>query len=142
MKILLISKDGDALDLALRLQHEGHEVALAIRDREYTKVGDGFGLRKVDDWKAELPWVGKGGLIIFDQTGWGKEQDKLRKAGYSVVGGSEGGDRLELDRQHAQDVFKKHGIKTVRSRHFTSVDEAIKFVQKIKADGCSSKTVM
>lgn len=132
MKIIIISKDGDALDLAIRLRKEGHRVKVAIQDRDYKKIGDGFGLVKVADWKRELHWVGKDGLIIFDQTGWGKDQDELRKAGYSVVGGSQGGDRLELDRQHAQDIFKKYGITTVRSRHFTSVEEAIKFVQKNK----------
>ena len=109
MKIIIISKDGDALDLAIRLRKEGHSVKIAIQDRGYKKIGDGFDLIKVGDWKKELPWVGKDGLIIFDQAGWGKEQDELRKAGYSVVGGSEGGDRLELDRQHAQDIFKKYG---------------------------------
>lgn len=132
MKIIIMSKDGDALDLAIRLRKEGHSVKIAIQDKEYRKIGDGFGLIKVTDWKRELPWVGKEGLIIFDQTGWGKEQDEMRKAGYSVVGGSEGGDRLELDRQHAQAIFRKHGIKTVRSRYFTSIEEAIKFVRKNK----------
>lgn len=130
MKILLISKDGDALDLALRLKQEGHEVALAIKDRDYAKVGDGFGLIKVNGWKAELQWVGKGGLIIFDQNGWGKDQNELRKAGYSVLGGSAGGDKLEFNRKHAQDIFKKCGMKTVSSKHFCSADEAIKFVKR------------
>lgn len=132
MRILIISKDGDSLDLALRLQKEGSEVKYSIQDKDYRRIGDGFNLMKAHDYKKELSWVGKDGLIIFDQSGWGKEQDELRKRGYSVVGGSEGGDRLELDRQHAQDVFRKHGIKTVRSRHFRSPDEAIKFVQKNK----------
>jgi len=130
MKILLISKDGDSLDLALRLQKEGHEVSFSIQDKDYSKVGDGFDLRKVNDWKAELPWVGKDGLIIFDQNGWGKEQNELRRAGYSVLGGSAGGDKLEFDRKHAQEVFKRCGIKTVVSRHFRSADEAIKFVKR------------
>jgi len=129
MKTLLISKDGDALDLALRLQQEGHEVALAIQDRDYTKIGDGFGLKKVAEWRAELPWVGKDGLIIFDQNGWGNEQDELRQVGYSVVGGSKGGDELEFDRKRAQEIFKECGMQTVRSQHFSSADEAISFVK-------------
>lgn len=132
MKILIISKDGDALDLALRLKAEGNDVKLAIKDREYRRVGDGFGLSKIIDWRKELPWVGKDGLVIFDQSGFGKEQDKLRKAGYSVVGGSEGGDKLEFDRCHAQKIFKKCGMKTVVSRHFTSAEKAIEFVRKNK----------
>ena len=66
------------------------------RTGTYAKVGDGFGLRKVTGWRAELPWLGKDGLIIFDQNGWGKDQAELRKSGYSVVGSSEGGDKLEF----------------------------------------------
>ncbi len=50
MKII-ISKDGDALDLAIRFRKEGHSVKVAIQDRDYKKIGDGFGLVKVGDWK-------------------------------------------------------------------------------------------
>ena len=120
MRVLIISKDGDTLDLALRLRDEGHEVTFSIQDRAFRKVGNGFGLRKSANWRAAVSWVGRDGLILFDQTGWGREQDELRKEGYSVVGGSEGGDRLELDRCHAQKIFEKSGMKTVVSRHFTS----------------------
>jgi phosphoribosylamine--glycine ligase len=135
MKIIVISKDGDALDLVLRLKAEGNDVKVAILDREYRRVGDGFGFRKIiNNWGKELPWVGKEGIIIFDQSGFGKEQDELRKAGYSVVGGSEGGDKLEFDRCHAQKIFKKCGMKTVVSRHFESAEKAIEFVRKYK--GC------
>ena len=132
MKIIVISKDGDALDLAIRLRNEGHSVKIAIQDKDFRKIGDGFGVVKVADRKKELSWIGKVGLIIFDQTGWGKEQDELRKAGYSVVGGSEGADRLEFDRCHAQKIFKKCGMKTVVSRHFPSAEEALEFVRKNK----------
>ena len=132
MKIIIISKDGDIFDLAYRLKQEGHEVKIAIQEKDFTNVGSGFGLIKVNDWKRELSWVRKEGLIIFDQTGFGKVQDDLRKEGYSVVGGSEGGDRLEFDRYHAQKIFKKYGMKTVPSKHFHVIDNAIEFVKKNK----------
>lgn len=132
MRIIIMSKEGDALDLAIRLKQEGHKVKLAIQDRDFSKVGSGFGLWKVQHWRKALPWVGKDGLIIFDQIGWGSEQDKLRRYGYSVVGGSEGGDQLEFNRKHAQEIFRKYGMKTVRSEHFWSVEEAIRFVGKNK----------
>jgi phosphoribosylamine--glycine ligase len=132
MRVLIISKDGDTLDLALRLRDEGHEVTFSIQDRAFRKVGNGFGLRKSANWRAAVSWVGRDGLILFDQTGWGREQDELRKEGYSVVGGSEGGDRLELDRCHAQKIFEKSGMKTVVSRHFTSAEKTIDFVRKNK----------
>ena len=130
MRVLIISKDGDTLDLALRLRDEGHEITFSIQDRAFRKVGNGFGLRKSSNWRAAVSWVGRDGLILFDQTGWGREQDELRKEGYSVVGGSEGGDRLELDRCHAQKIFEKSGMKTVVSRHFTSARDTIAFIRK------------
>ena len=134
MRIIIISKDGDALDLALRLKEEGNDVKIAICDRDFRRVGDGFGIRKITDWRKELSWVGKDGLIVFDQTGFGNIQDELRKAGYLVVGGSEGGDLLEFDRCHAQKLCRKCGMKTVVSRHFTSAGKAIDFVRKTR--GC------
>ena len=130
MRIIIISRDGDILDLAYRLKQEGHKVKVFIKERALSKVGDGFGLTKVKSWEKELPWVGKDGLIIFDQSGFGKIQDELRGRGYSVVGGSEGGDSLEFDRFHAQEIFKKCGLKTVQSRHFVSPRDAIAFIEK------------
>ncbi|MEW6740927.1 MAG: phosphoribosylglycinamide synthetase C domain-containing protein [Nitrospirota bacterium] len=132
MRILIISRDGDILDLAIRLKQEGNDVKIAIQEKDFTRVGSGFGIKKAKDWQKELSWVGKDGLIIFDQTGFGKVQDELRKQGYLVVGGSEGGDRLEFDRYHAQEIFKKCGMKTVPSKHFLSADDAIEFVKKNK----------
>ncbi len=133
MRILtIITKDGDFLDMAYRLKQEGHDVKIAILEKDFANVGGGFGIKKVRDWRKELTWVGKTGLIIFDQSGLGKEQDDLRKAGYSVVGGSEGADRLEFDRYHAQKVFKRYGMKTVPLRYFNSIPRAIEFVKKNK----------
>ncbi len=59
MRIIIISKDGDALDLALRLKEEGNDVKIAICDRDFRRVGDGLGIRKIKDWRKELSWVGK-----------------------------------------------------------------------------------
>jgi phosphoribosylamine---glycine ligase len=57
-------------------------------------------------------------------------QDRLRKQGYAVFGGSALGDRLETDRYHAQEIFKKHGIKTVPYRSFQKIEDAIAFVKR------------
>lgn len=127
--VVVLSEDGDALDLACRLRQEGNEVRIAIQDKEYSSVGNGFGLKRVRNWRDELSWVGKDGLIIFDQSGFGKDQDELREKGYSVFGGSEGGDRLEFERANAQEIFARCGMKTVPSLHFSSVDDAGAFVK-------------
>jgi len=147
MRILVIStRDGDSFDLAWRMMQEGHDVKIAVQAKEDSGIGEGFGIKRVTGWRKELPWVGKKGLIVFDHTGFGKIQDKLRRAGYSVFGGSEGGDRLELERHFAQDIFSRHGIKTVPSLHFSSTDQAIAFIKKnrrrwvLKQNGQTDKT--
>lgn len=144
MNVLLISKDFYAADLCVRLMREGHKVKAYVEDP--TDKGTYVGMvRHVNSWRKELKWVGKDGLIVFDNTGYGKIQDGLRKLGYSVVGGSEAGDRCEDDRAFGQKILWASGLKIVPSQDFHSLDEAIAFVKKhpdewvIKQNGHASK---
>lgn len=144
MRILLVSQNFSAADLAYRLKSEGHDVRVYVDDEQDARAYSGM-LRKVKDWKKSLPWVGKEGLILFDSTGYGKIQDRLRKQGYSVVGGSAGGDRCEDDRTYGQEIFWACGMRMIPSRDFKSFDEAIAFVKAhpkpwvIKQNGHASK---
>lgn len=131
MNILFISRDLAGGDLAYRLKKEGNHVKLFIEDPDQRQNLEGM-VEKTDNWKKELEWVGKKGLIVFDDTGYGKIQDDLRKEGYSVVGGSMGGDRLEDFRHFGQKVLSFYGVKTVPSVGFVGAKDAIKFVQKNK----------
>lgn len=145
MNILCISKDGAIADLAYRLQQEGHSVRLYIDTKRDRNAYKGM-LRQVKNWSKQLSWVGKTGLIIFDATGYGKIQEDLRKEGYSVNGGSIGGDRCEDDRTHGQEIFWSNGMKMISSKDFSSLDKAVEFVLKnpkywvIKQNGHASKT--
>lgn len=129
MRILFISKDVIGGDLARVLKQEGHDVKLYIDNKDGRKCLDGI-VTKTTNWRKELPWVGKNGLIIFDDTGYGKIQDKLREEGYSVFGGSELGEKLELDREYGQLVFSQYGIKTVPLKDFFDIHEAIEYIKK------------
>lgn len=126
---------------------EGNDVKFFIEDDQYEKVCRGFGVTKIQNWQDELVWVGKEGLILFDYTGYGKIQDDLRKQGYSVVGGSEGGDRLELERDYAYEIMRKLGINAVPLHHLETIQEAIRFVERhrepwvIKYNGTVDKTL-
>lgn len=128
MKVLFVSGELIAGDLALQLQREGCEVRLYIEHPTQQNCLDGY-LDKTRDWKAELVWVGKDGLIVFDDVGYGATQDKLRREGYRVVGGSEGGDRLELDRDFAQQLFSRCGMAVVPTHTFIRSNEALAFVR-------------
>lgn len=129
MKVLFVSGELIAGDLCYRLKKEGCDVKLYIEDESRKDCFDGM-VEKTDDWKKELKWVGKDGLIVFDDVGYGQEQDELRKKGYNVFGGSLGGDRLEKNREFAQLVLLSHGIIPLKTYNFKNIQKAIDFVSK------------
>jgi phosphoribosylamine--glycine ligase len=98
MNILFISEDLVSGNLTRILQNEGHKLRLFIKDRGRKNNLSRF-VRKTDNWKKELKWVGKNGLIIVDSCSHGKIQEKLRRKDYSVVGGSYFAELLENDRE-------------------------------------------
>jgi len=131
MNILFVSLDLSGADLAYRLQNEGHDVRFFIDEKSQKNNYKGI-LNIVKDWKKELSWVGKEGLIIFDSIGYGKDQDKLRKQGYSIIGGSEAGDKMEHDRQYCKKVFASCGIPVISAKSFTKINDAINYIKKNK----------
>lgn len=128
MRVLFVSGELTAGNLALELLLEGNDVRLYIDHPTQRSCLDGF-ITKTCDWKAELDWVGKEGLIVFDDVGYGETQDQLRRDGFRVVGGSAGGDRLELDRAFAQQLFSDCGMEIEPIFNFDSADAAIRFIQ-------------
>jgi phosphoribosylamine--glycine ligase len=88
-------------------------------------VADGL-LEKVADWKEQVPWAD---VIVFDDTGFGEDAERLRKQGKAVVGGTRSSDRLEEDRDFGQDELKAAGLGTLPGWDFASFDEAIAFIR-------------
>lgn len=128
-RVLFVSGELIAGDLALRLKSEGCEVKLFVEHPEQKKCLSGF-IERVENWRDELDWVGRDGLIVFDDVGYGKIQDDLRKDGFRVFGGSEGGDRLEKDRRFGQELLAKCGMLTMPNFEFETPREALEFVKK------------
>src|SRR5665647_931585 len=131
LRVLFISGELIAGDMAYRLKNEGCDVKLYIKDRSRRDCFDGM-LEKISNWRKELGWVGKDGLIVFDDVGYGNIQDNLRKKGYQVVGGSEFGDKLELDRDYGHKIFSICDIKIVPTKSFNNIKNAISFVKRNK----------
>jgi phosphoribosylamine---glycine ligase len=129
MKILFISTDCIAIGLAHKLKKEGNDIKLFIKEKKSGANLDNI-VEKTKDWKKELSWVGKEGLIIFDDIGWGKEVKKLKLSGYKVVGGCDISDKIEIEREFGQKIFKEYGLKTVPLKDFDDIEEAIYFVKK------------
>lgn len=129
MNILAVSGDFSIGDMCDHFTREGHTVKLYLDDLNYRKSTEGrFTL--VENWQNELEWVGKNGLVIFDTTGFGKEQDELRAAGYTVIGGSAEAERCEENREYGQQVLKDVGMTVLPTHHFTSSSDAIAFIKE------------
>lgn len=128
MRVLFISRELGASELAVALQQEGCEVKMFVDDPVVSHGLDGI-VPKITDWESELTWVGKQGLIIFDDTGYGKRQMELRALGYRVVGGSQEADRIEIDRLVGKQIFEVSGLQSLTTCSFDNLEEAIHFLR-------------
>jgi phosphoribosylamine--glycine ligase len=113
-------------DLYLRLLARGCEVRVFADEGEDILVGD---VARCVDWRDELGWVGKDGIILFESTGFGAQQDELRAQGHRVFGGSAFGDRLELERDFGQQVARACGMPTAPMFDFDGFEDALDFVR-------------
>src|SRR3989344_84288 len=86
---------------------------------------DGF-IEKTSDWEAEISWAD---VIIFDDVGFGKTTESLRKAGKAVVGGTLYTDQLEMDREFGQSEMKSVGMTVLPHWEFDNFDIAIQFLK-------------
>ncbi|MDP3772427.1 MAG: phosphoribosylamine--glycine ligase [bacterium] len=125
LKFLFVGWESLSGDVAWRLGQEGHEVKMSIKREKDADVYDGF-VEKVPHWEEYKDWAD---VIIFDDVGFGKFADPLRKAGKLVIGGSEYTDRLEEDREFGQQEMKKYGLIVLPDWNFTDYDEAIAFIR-------------
>ena len=123
---------GDSCDLGalyLRLVGEGHAVRVCVENPMCHGTLAGM-VERVADWRAELDWVGRDGIILFENVASdrGAVQDELRRDGFRVVGGSAYGDRLENERAFAQSILSEAGLPTVGTHEFTSEAAAAAFI--------------
>jgi len=125
-KFLFVSWESLSGDLAWQIKKEGYEVKIYIKAEADKDVYDGF-LDKVDDWKQFVDWAD---VIVFDDTGFGKEADSLRKSGKLVIGGSQYTDKLEEDREFGQSEMSRVGMLTLPHWDFSDYDLALKFIEE------------
>ena len=128
MRILGVGHYLDLGSIYLRLAAEGHDVRVHVVAEESRDVLAGM-LVLEPDLDAGLAWVGADGLVVFEDIGWGELQDRLRREGVRVIGGSALGDRLEQDRAFGQQFLRDHGMTTLPIHTFTGFADAIAFVR-------------
>lgn len=121
MRILILSKSGDALGIAHRMQLEGNQVKMYIQDARYRNAGQGL-VERVPSWR---PHVLHSDLVICDMVGFGKQQDTLEKFGKPVLMCNKFADMAELDRAKGMDLFNKMGVNTPETYTFNTPEEAL-----------------
>lgn len=131
MRVLGIGSYNDFGSLYLRMAREGHDVRVHISEETAHDVLAGL-VTLAPSWEAALPWIreaGNEGLVLFEDAGRGELQDRLRRDGYRVLGGSALGDRLEQDRAFGQQTLRDAGLPTLPAHPFGDFDEAIAFIR-------------
>jgi phosphoribosylamine---glycine ligase len=148
MRLLVIDPEGSSgLDLAIRAQRDGHDVKLAIRPTEKTKlIGRGF-VPVVPDPREWLRWSNL--IVACDNNVYLRDLDAHRAQGGKVLAASQETAQWEINRGVGQAVLKKAGIPVLDSPTFTDYDTAInhvkrtmkRYVSKPTGDGLSDKAL-
>lgn len=125
LKFLIVDAEGLMSDMARQLKEEGNEVRMHITQKKWRDIADGIA-EKVGDWKAHRDWAD---VILFSYSGFGKEQEELRKKGYNVVGGSSL-EVIETDRHEGVRMLERIGIKPIPSVEFESFKKAGEFIRQ------------
>ncbi|HEY5040177.1 MAG TPA: phosphoribosylamine--glycine ligase, partial [bacterium] len=112
MRFLGIGKYNQLGALYLGLKESGHEVRVVVEFSQARDILKGM-VPQIQDRARGLQWARKTeSIVLFESASDGKLQDRLRREGVGVVGGSAYGDRLESDRQFGQNVLREIGLPT------------------------------
>jgi phosphoribosylamine--glycine ligase len=131
MRFLGVGDWNDLGSIYLDLLEAGHEVRVYASEPEAADILAGM-VPRVEDWRACLEWIraaGSEGIVLFETATRGAIQDDLRRAGFSVVGGSALGDRLERERGFGQEILRRCGLPTIPSWSFRDAGETAAFVR-------------
>lgn len=102
--VLLMSKHGDGVPLALRLAQEKHIVKVFFQDRTVRDSLKGFQNPSQVQQPAMLDQYD---LILYDMAGLGSTAESMKAKGRLVLSGGLLNDKLELDRDYGTKVAQR-----------------------------------
>ena len=126
--ILILSKNGDAVPVGLRLMQEGHIVKFYIKEPKAKPSLIRYkNPSQVNDPKKMLDQFD---LVLSDMAGLGNLCDELKEKGKLVLGGGVFNDKLELDREYGQKVCKSLlKVNTPKSKTFDTEQEVMSYLE-------------
>lgn len=135
--IVIVTQDHAGLGFCALSQQAGYPCVLvtAIPEdeemvEEFNKVGDGF-IDKIElDAFMENRKEFKDSYIIWDGNFHWEENEKLRKEGFKVFGGSELSYKMEKDRKFGTDLVEQAGLKTPPTFDFSDKDKGLEFLDQ------------
>lgn len=134
LRFNIISKDGDGVGFAVRLQDEGYDVRVYIDSEPATSVGDGLVPKVGSIHDMLLDAKPENDTFVYDLSGDGLTADHIRHLGFPVIGSCAIADRLERDREFGLKVMEtcgdseKSSIRVPKSVNFTSFEDAKEYV--------------
>ena len=132
MRFLGIGDYHSLADMYWRLSRDGHEVRVFVAEEDAHAIFRGM-VERVDSIAEGLDWVGRDGIVVCETATLGVQADAWRAEGFAVVGGSETGDRLEVDRAFGQQVMAQAGMQTAPTHRFSRFNDAIEFIRRTPA---------
>ncbi len=111
MKIFIVSRFGDSLDIAEKLNSEGHQVVLYVRNKQIELPGNEVQITTnptADMLKSEL--------LLVEDVSSGEFVEKARKLNRPVLGGSIVSTRLLTDSRFGSEALIGCGLKLAKER--------------------------
>jgi len=127
--ILIISKYGDGVPLALRLAQEKHIVKIHFKEPKAKLSLKGY----TNPAAVPTPrMLEQYDLILYDIAGMGKQADEMREQGRLVMGGGNFNDKLELERDYGERVATLTKVKLPKGVTVKTKEECLSYLEEAK----------
>lgn len=124
MKFLLYSQCGEGAQVLKKIELEGNEVGIFIKDKIYKSTFEGLLPHVQPD-----AFVDTNTVILFDMSGNGAVADTYKRKGHFTYGASSFADDLEHDRAFGFSAMEQAGIKIPDHKEFKDFKQGLEYVR-------------